>query len=366
MTFGQQLKALRQNKGLSQDTLAGMLFVTRQSVSQWENDRAMPSVDLLVKLSGIFEISVDELLGKPPAEEKPVAGFVTENSIKNIKKAIKDENYILNTILLTVGLSFFVMAILIVFMILCELNNNKNLLDVFVVSKIMSGVMSLFGALGIFAAYLICRLKQSSKAKNYLKNIDCDKTEVQLFSNFLSIIYINGEEKTYKRINNYEILKLVDSEYYYIAYFADGGFLIIDKENAQGYPEYLSSLMLANRRTVKNRKITENKSIGKSKIYKIKVIGIVLAVISIISLWISIIPASSFLQSINSLYGIARNFASGVMLYFLVFPLSSILYGVYYKRKGCKTKKNIVIGIVMTCVILFYGLMIMFGILHKG
>ena len=53
MTFGKKLQSLRKEKGLSQDVLANQLYVTRQSVSQWENDRTMPSVDLLIKISGI-------------------------------------------------------------------------------------------------------------------------------------------------------------------------------------------------------------------------------------------------------------------------------------------------------------------------
>ena len=51
MTFGQNLQKHRKEKRLSQEALANQLFVTRQSVSQWENDRTMPSVDLLLKLT---------------------------------------------------------------------------------------------------------------------------------------------------------------------------------------------------------------------------------------------------------------------------------------------------------------------------
>lgn len=86
MTFGQQIQMLRKEKGLSQDALAKMLYVTRQSVSQWENDKAMPSVDLLVKLSAIFEISVDKLLGKDD-EPSPVACCEIVKNKKEIVKA---------------------------------------------------------------------------------------------------------------------------------------------------------------------------------------------------------------------------------------------------------------------------------------
>ena len=89
MTFGQQLKELRKNKGLSQDALAAKLFVTRQSVSQWENDKSMPSVDLLVKLSQIFDTTVDRLLGKEEAPEEPLCSAALLNDRKAIKRAAR-------------------------------------------------------------------------------------------------------------------------------------------------------------------------------------------------------------------------------------------------------------------------------------
>ena len=81
MTFGEQLKNHRKEKGLSQEELANLLYVTRQSVSQWENDKTMPSVDLLVKLSEIFDTTVDALLGKP---EKDVIKDITDHSNRPI------------------------------------------------------------------------------------------------------------------------------------------------------------------------------------------------------------------------------------------------------------------------------------------
>ena len=50
MSFGKRLQGYRKEKGLSQEALANQLYVTRQSISQWENDKTMPSVDLLLKI----------------------------------------------------------------------------------------------------------------------------------------------------------------------------------------------------------------------------------------------------------------------------------------------------------------------------
>ena len=59
------LYELRTKKGLSQDELAEKLFVTRQAVSRWENGETVPSIDTLKLLSGLYNVSINTLLGEP-------------------------------------------------------------------------------------------------------------------------------------------------------------------------------------------------------------------------------------------------------------------------------------------------------------
>ena len=62
MNLGEKIYQLRTSKGYSQDKLSEMLDVSRQSISKWENNSAVPELDKLVKLSEIFEISLDMLV----------------------------------------------------------------------------------------------------------------------------------------------------------------------------------------------------------------------------------------------------------------------------------------------------------------
>ena len=74
MSLGTTISRLRAAKNLSQGELADALGVSRQSVSKWETDASVPELDKLVKLSGLFGITLDELVtGKPPrtAEAAP-------------------------------------------------------------------------------------------------------------------------------------------------------------------------------------------------------------------------------------------------------------------------------------------------------
>jgi len=62
MNLGAQIKKYRVEFSLSQDELAEKLFVTRQSISNWENDKTYPDIKSLVLMSEVFSVSLDELV----------------------------------------------------------------------------------------------------------------------------------------------------------------------------------------------------------------------------------------------------------------------------------------------------------------
>ena len=62
MTFGEKIKKLRTDSGLTQDELAEKLYVTRTAISKWESDRGYPNIDSLKAISKFFSITLDELL----------------------------------------------------------------------------------------------------------------------------------------------------------------------------------------------------------------------------------------------------------------------------------------------------------------
>ena len=62
MELARQLKAKREERGLSQGEVSKAIFVSRQTISSWENDKTYPDVQSLLLLSQLFEVSVDELV----------------------------------------------------------------------------------------------------------------------------------------------------------------------------------------------------------------------------------------------------------------------------------------------------------------
>ncbi len=62
MQLGQQIKKYRNELSLSQDALAEKVYVSRQTISNWENDKSYPDVNSLVLLSEVFNTSIDNLI----------------------------------------------------------------------------------------------------------------------------------------------------------------------------------------------------------------------------------------------------------------------------------------------------------------
>lgn len=74
MHLGENIYQFRTANNLSQGALADELEVSRQSVSKWENDAAVPELDKLLKMSALFDVTLDELVhGKPIAPASPPA-----------------------------------------------------------------------------------------------------------------------------------------------------------------------------------------------------------------------------------------------------------------------------------------------------
>ena len=71
---------LRTRKGMSQDELASKVFVTRQAVSRWENGETTPNTETLKRLSNLFDVSVDTLLGSARPSVCRCCGMTLDDS----------------------------------------------------------------------------------------------------------------------------------------------------------------------------------------------------------------------------------------------------------------------------------------------
>lgn len=86
MTFGEKLSRLRKENNYTQEQLADLLGVSRQSVSKWESDLAYPETDKLVKLGELFDCSMDYLLKEDVTEKRGARSMDGGNVWEYIKK----------------------------------------------------------------------------------------------------------------------------------------------------------------------------------------------------------------------------------------------------------------------------------------
>ena len=84
MTLGQNLQAARKAKGLSQETLAEQIGVSRQALGKWEKDTALPGLDNLQAAAQVLGVSVDTLLGTEAASPAPA---VTLDAMRDLLAA---------------------------------------------------------------------------------------------------------------------------------------------------------------------------------------------------------------------------------------------------------------------------------------
>lgn len=75
--LGQRINELRQSFGWSQVELAKKLNVSKQTVSNWENDNIQPSIEMLMRLARQFRVSTDYLLGLDEVPHLNVEGVPT-------------------------------------------------------------------------------------------------------------------------------------------------------------------------------------------------------------------------------------------------------------------------------------------------
>ena len=62
MNFGEQIKSIRKKGNMTQEQFAIRLNVSRQAVSNWENDKNLPDIGMLILISDVFHVSLDSLI----------------------------------------------------------------------------------------------------------------------------------------------------------------------------------------------------------------------------------------------------------------------------------------------------------------
>lgn len=327
MTVGERLQAYRKQLEMSQEELGQRLLVSRQTISLWEKDQTVPTIDNLIRLREIFGVSVDEILG-------------FENKVQN-NEILPDESYRftfskdeLNEIYRLQRRSTYKRPI--IFTLLCVL-----LMVVFVGTSVQNPMFGfVHGIFLIGAVSYIKGIRAYKKAwKNRTEQISKSTYEYKVFENYISVnIYRENEIIRESKCFFTDIEQIQQFGKWLFLQFGGQSFIIRKsdlKENSAFY-----SYMYKNPSKIKE-KPTNNRW---------RVISIILFVASLLSIYAAL-GLVALASSINYLS------VENMWLFFLVtpIPISSIIFGFVLKSKNYKYKKNVIAGIIMTVLLCIYG-----------
>lgn len=336
MSLGQRLIQLREENGFSQVSLANQLEITEEDINAFENDEAMPSAEILLKLSSLYNMSVDELLGNSRKTELPIAKAQIVNSKKQIKQALKFESSVSRMVLLSlgIGITLFFACFLSIQSKIPPLQNGL-------------GLLSLIYIIPFFAMYLISIIRINIKAKRYMNCMHGRNGYVEFYNHHL-MVYLDGEQAPVNYSYS-DFLRTSESDGYFLLYLPGSGFYCVDKRQSEGYIESVSQILSLNQRH-KNKSALKkpNEKFSVSKMLRMKNASNILFTLSFFSLHLGLALAACSIVSNSPLMKFGFLLAG-------IIPLCGLIYGIYIKIKNFRGKKLIITSSIFLCLILMYG-----------
>ena len=325
MAIGDMILKHRKDLGISQDELGQKLFVSRQTISLWEKNQTVPAIDNLMRLSEIFGVSVDEILGVEHDAQKEIPKEVyrfiyAEEELHRIHRLQR-------RIIYSKPLLFSLISVLLI---------------IFLVSSSAPGIMIGF-AFGMFFCGTVSHLKSlhiyNKSWKNRLQQICQSTYEHRLFENRIEIgIYRNNEEFRVSKCYYADIEQIQQMGNWLILQFGGQAFII--RKNALKDNSVFYSYMYQN-----PSKTTESPVLNKFRIFSILLFGASL---------LSVLGAIALVGAVSAYNGL---FIENMWIFYLLIPIpiASVCFGFVLKSRGYKYKKNIIAGIIITLLLCIYG-----------
>jgi len=327
MTTGEKIQYYRKKIGLSQEELGQKMLVSRQTVSLWEMDKTLPTVDNLIRLKEIFSVSIDDILSEAePIEEnknEPNEAYVFKYEKSDLQEVFKKVRFPLIKRAI-----IFTLACIVLFIFFAASD----------APDIMLGLL-----LGYFLLGVISHIKgyfAYGKAwkSNENKILQCTYS-YEIFDGYFILNISKNEEITRTLKIYFDDIEKIHSFGNYLVLQVAGQSYIIKKDAL--IPESALIAFCNN---------TPNKVEAKKPKDKLKIISILLFVLSICTIWGALIGVA-ILSGINQ----AMTENMWIFFLFLPVPIASIVFGFYLKKKGYKYKKNVIVGIIMAALLCIYG-----------
>lgn len=338
MSIGETIYKYRKGAGLSQEELADKMNVTRQSVSLWETDQTVPSLESLKLLSQIFAVSLDELCGSPAkvVEAAPPQTPEKEESLVCVQTKYTAELVkLVNRISAKKFYIIYIVAIILsvcmgIGIILSDANNAALIIPIFLVI--------LFAALLIRINFLL-----KKRTAELLALCPNGVVTVKFFQDFFGIESTSDNTDSKSTIRYSDIKKVINAEKCILIYY---GNTVVPIEKHQPDTNYDLILKLLN--------VSSDKRASQNS--KIKALLLTMFVLSLLSILMALITVAISV-SLSPLPEFPLNMPEYMWVFFIFIPLplASAVLGFVFLAKNYKCKKNIIAGIIMCTLLAIYG-----------
>ena len=324
MTVGEKIQYYRKKNGLSQEELGQKMLVSRQTVSLWEMDKTLPTVDNLIRLKEFFSVSVDEILceTEPNTGEhlEPTETYVFKHEESDLKQIFKKERsrYVKRGII----------SALILFILFTKADDSGILRAMLLSWFFITVILSVRG----FSYY---RNTEKKTTARILQNT----YSYEIFSDCFILHISRNDEITEMLKVYYDEIEEIQSCGNCFLINAGGQRYIIKKDVLDPQSPLLTLC-----------KQFRDKARDKKPWDKFRKTSLILFLLSI-----GTIGAALFVVSILTASNKAMHENMWVFFLFVPIPIASILFGFYLKKKGYRYKKNIIVGFIMVGLLCIYG-----------
>lgn len=336
-----RIQYYRKKMNISQEELGEKMYVSRQTVSQWETGQTMPSIDSLIKLRTIFGVTVDALLGVTPLEEEAPEKDAAEDAapIEDVISYHFDEMEAEKVLLLSnkgprkvMWMMLLCSAIFFILTVVLKESQGKLLMAIPCGGTLFCSLILVFTQSKWKNTY---KASAAAIAKRTFHISDLDgKLHFQMYS---------GVERVSDELRDYtDIRSSADLGEYYSVDVA--GRLCFLRKTDFGPDTEIVKHIQASR---------AQRPMQSERTRKYRLLSILVCIASISCLWGGLLLSAKLTYASGDYLNFNKNFWGFFVL--LPIPIFSIVLGFLLKKEGAKYMKNIVIGVLVSILLILFG-----------
>ena len=341
-SIGEIIYKNRKKAALSQEELADLLSVTRQTISLWETDQTLPSTANLVRLTEIFHISMDELCGKELENGSPIdkeqnisdktnSECIAETSTEFKKRLLMNMQFAAFRTVITVCSALAVFAVLCLIMMFLDRTQAP-----IAVPAVLLAASS--GYIIVIIALITRNVRINLKSQPNHRNV------VRFFFDHFEVESIS-DSSNLKLTKSYSGIKKVRCTKDYIFIFYDNVITPLVKENLTDNANIVCQLLKIDYEEITDK----HRSLVKRLL-------LVFFILSIVSIFIALLICVACINS-SPIPEFHMTMLEYMWVFYLMIPIpvASAVLGFVFIAKKYKCKKNVIAGIVMTVLLAIYG-----------